>query len=440
MTPLGRPRQRALVTAGVVTLLSAAAVHAQTDPTRPFRSPLEGTRGTGHNVELSAALFEGYDFGVDRRVVDVGGVPPVDGFYTMTTPGLVWHMDSTRMAVGASAGAVVRYADETGRIEVLERAGAFAWRTAFGRTALLVEQSASLRNYYDFSVLSVDSPGFGELPAFHPEESTVERPMFAYAGSVGLSRQVGRHLWVAGRYIYRYDTVGRAVEGAVGDFRQYTHDGRFSVVRQIGRQTRLNIGYAAQSVTSNDPRRAPALLHQFDLGLQHGQGFALGRNTKLSVAGGPGIIDSQDGTHVVAVGDATLNQRFGRSWTALITGRRSIVYAEGFADPLLTNGVSAEIKGELNRRTRLTAAYRMADGDTKPQPGRSSVLTRATTVNLTRQIARRLDLFVEFFDFHQAVSQHGLLPGGIAEGLWDRRGVRAGFTVAVPLSSERGVE
>jgi hypothetical protein len=350
-----------------------------------------------------------------------------------------WRVGGRATTVGVTARTAYRYVNDLGTAETLERAGSVAVRTEFGRIAVQAEQSATYRPYYEFTGIPAGQTPFGELPEFRPGEYTAERPMVAYDSSLGLTRQLGRHLWLQGGYHYRYNRIDAGSSLAAAEMQQQGHDGHVYVVRQLGRLTRMRVGYALRTLTTSDALRPPVRSHQIDVGMLHGQGFSLGRNMVLNLTGGPAMVDTAEGTRFVAMGEATLHRRFTRAWTAMVAVRRALVYAEGFPEPLLSTGGSATIDGAFGRRTRFHANYGIAQGDASLMAVPSDVETRSGIVSLRTQVSRHLVAFLEYVTFHQSVVQGLYAPSG-PDGIWDRHDVRVGLTVVVPINSQRGVE
>jgi hypothetical protein len=439
LQPSWRARARAAL--AVALQLPAGPAEAQVDPSRPFRSPLDAQLTPGNQLQLSASLFEGYDHTTWDRPFDTSGAPVIRGPYTAFNPEVGWRYAARRSSIGLTARSAFRYAPDFAELETLDRAISLGARTEFGRTALQVQQTATFRPYYEFTGLPDTTP-FGELgalPDLRLSEYTLKRPMFINRTALTVSRQLGRYLWLRGSYQYRHSSLSFDDEPGGPKRLQSNHDASVSLVRQFGRNTRVQFGYGSRLLRSNDPRQAQIQLHQFDVGVLHGQRFALDRNTLLTVTGGPVIVESSDGSRVTVTGGATLHRVFSRAWSAALDTRRSIVYAEGFPDPLLSNTVSVSLQGGFGRRTTLSAYYALSHGDTSLGTVPSQLDTRSGAVRLSTRLHRTLAIYGEYVNFHQDIGRNLVAPASLS-GIWDRQGLCVGLAVVVPIGSQRGVE
>jgi hypothetical protein len=136
------------------------------------------------------------------------------------------------------------------------------------------------------------------------------------------------------------------------------------------------------------------------------------------------------------LGNLSVAYRFKRTWQARAAYRGSIEYVAGIAEPVSTDGITANVDGWLARRIELTGSAAYSNGESSWNPSSVRFDTYTGNARLRYTFTRMLDVYVEylyyFYDFGGAVA----LGPGIPNRL-ERNGGRTGFNVRVPMVRSR---
>ena len=135
-------------------------------------------------------------------------------------------------------------------------------------------------------------------------------------------------------------------------------------------------------------------------------------------------------------GDLAASYQFRRTWQARATYRRGVEYVAGLAEPVFTDGFTANVDGWLARRIHTLASAAYSSGESTWNPSSMRFDTYTGTVRLRYTLTRGLAAFGEylyyFYDFRGTTQ----LGPGIPQSL-ERNGGRAGFTLDVPVLRSR---
>jgi opacity protein-like surface antigen len=209
--------------------------------------------------------------------------------------------------------------------------------------------------------------------------------------------------------------------------------------RQLTRHATLRAGYGYQ--TAGHASASPSTqtrLHTVDLGIDYERALSVSRRTHFRFSTGSAIWAHDDPQASNArdlslrlTGNARLDHEIGRTWTAQLAYDRGLAFYEGFADPFLTDGVTADINGFLARRVRFSSAGSYSFGTVGAGNNRGFSLVSANA-GLEYALTHTLALFTRYvyyrYDFDANVSVDPRLLRK-----FDRQGIRAGLAVFIPV-------
>lgn len=215
------------------------------------------------------------------------------------------------------------------------------------------------------------------------------------SADVGLNAQLSQRsslvVGLQARKQTMFTDIGRDMT-MLGSQASYNH--------RIFRRLSFRAGYRRQQTSFNGVGALP--FQSFDFGLNYGDALTLNlsRRTTLSLGVGLGTVrtfQDQAGTRVGQtqlrlLGNATLAHTMGRTWTSSLAYSRTLNYMIGFVDPVLQDGVNANLNGLLSPRVSFTAYAAWTRGYVGlDQPSFSSYWAAAT---LNAALSRRVSLFV----------------------------------------------
>jgi hypothetical protein len=440
MKNLGRTVVRAatgILVAGMVAALPTDAA-AQVDPSRMFRSVFTTADADRSGVLLSVALSEGYGDPLgDIAGADAGGRPK--GFYTELTPEIRLRY-GRRHIFSASAQSAMRYDDGTQFTNLGHSVGA-GIGTEFGRTAIMFDQTFSSHPYYAFTGIPVLpdlglDQGLDQVPSSEFDTAALARDVFVSESTGSVSRQLGQHLWLNGRYGYRATSVASSSLLDESDERRSEHRGVIGIGRQVTQRTSMRLQYEFRTATADvlGGGNAPVTQHNITFGIDRAQAFRLTRNTTFTFGVGPALVQTQSGTAVTGAGNVSIRHQLSRTWSLNGSASRGLVYAEGFERPLMMNGLGGSVEGTITRRVIVRVIYGASQGFSDlmslSQDG-DKLSTKSLRAYTQVGLFRHLGAFVEYWHFIQSI------PAGVASSLRypinDRAGVRAGLLFRLPL-------
>jgi hypothetical protein len=132
------------------------------------------------------------------------------------------------------------------------------------------------------------------------------------------------------------------------------------------------------------------------------------------------------------LGDAALTHQLGRTWRLQASYRRGLGLIEGLGGPVFTNGFTFNADGFLNRRIDVEALVGYSTGESTLARGDSQFTTYTGDVRVRFAVTRMWAAYAQYLYYFYDFSHGLLLPPGIAPSL-QRNGVRAGFTLLIPL-------
>jgi hypothetical protein len=422
----------------VALLCAATPAAAQVDASRMFRSVFIASDSERTGLLLSLSLAEGYGDSPEGYLVS-GDADGPRGLYTDFIPRVGYRFVRGRHSIGISGRSVIRANEEDSFIDLGNSVGVGV-QSEFGRNALRVEQTVYTQPYYTFNgIPSLTDPTLGSIPDIvNPEEALINRSVFVSNTTGSASRQLGRYLWLTGQYTFRTTSIAGITDN-LGGTDSNEHRASMSVGRQIGRHTRLRLGYEYRTAGAVSTGGQPVNLHNLAVGFDRGQALNLGRHTTLTFSVGPALVQTESDTGLTAAGDLMVRHQMGRSWALSGSMRRGLVYADGFERPLMMNGFAVGLDGALGRRVTVRAGYGASQGQNSLSALSGHIPTDLTSKSLRTgvqfAISRYFGAFAEYWHFQQS---YGEDPSSLSAD--DQAGIRVGVLFKMPMFTqpERG--
>lgn len=452
---------RALFACGLVALLAGGAHPALAQglgPDRPLRGfgsdrPFRGLFGNAsdanarHKLDARMSLAAAYDSDVPgtAQIAGLIGVEAM-GHTGLLTTGVEYGYRGRRVQVDVATTSGLRYYPALDRIRSISHAGWVAVAALLpGRNVVTIDQTAAYTPSYLYALFPSLDTAPGEAPPAAPDYAVNGGESYSYGSAVRFAyNETGRNSLSA--TAERQQTEVHLAGGMRQDLAIQGMTGQYS--RRFGRNTTANARYrfrtgdVAQDAFGTT--RSTLSEHGPDIGGEYRWPLSATRYVRVEGRIGAAALVLPQATKALSVrhepyrvlGDLSVEYRFRRTWLARGAYRGSVEYVAGLADPVSTDGVTANVDGWLARRIELLASAAYSNGESTWNP--SSVRFDTYTGNvllrymLTRVLGAHVEYVYYFYDFRGTT----LLGPGVPQRL-ERSGVRAGFTAQLPVLRNR---
>jgi hypothetical protein len=269
---------------------------------------------------------------------------------------------------------------------------------------------------------SLATPG-SEAPTI--DEGLFTRMTLRHGGTIRASRVLDRRASVAIGYEY---TAGDARDGAaVGSQFAFAQ-----VRRNLSPGASLRLGYGAGTARLGSSTSG-ALHHHLDVGLDYARPMPFSRRTTVALRTGS-VVLTGDTTDLRLDVSASARHPVGRDWRVQLTYDRPMEFVEGFAEPLLSDALTAGVDGRLWRRAVVGAAVSMTEGSVGAGFRGRRFRSHGVLTRLRFPLRRHWMLTAEYIDFQYQFSEGIALPGRVPREL-RRRALRGGVAWTFGSSS-----
>lgn len=426
-------------------LLAAGCLPAAAQTTgssRPFRGALFGANRADNStqrLDVSVTLLEAYDddvFGTTGAGQVNPGTRQLGGYFSMLQPTLDFRWAGRRAQFAATEASALGYYPQLGEVRSISHTGGVGVSVQFARrTTLFLNQSAAYSPSYLFGLFpSTAGPAPGDAIAAAPNYSVNDVESYAYATSARLSHGVSRRVTVSAGGDFRYtdfvhnsdiqrDLKSRGLDG------ELSYQGtRNTTVRLRYHYLTGNLGLGVDTSTNE---------HGLDVGMSYSRPLSATRRALFGFSIGSSAVravdapaDSQIPRLYRASGDAMLGYQFA-SWEARGSYRRGLEFVPGLAEPVFTNGVTADIQGLLARRLDVTLSAGYSQGASALTLNSLRFDTYRGSVRFQFALAKSAAIHAEYLYYLYDFLGNVQLPFGASPRM-ERNGVRVGLRLLIP--------
>jgi hypothetical protein len=443
-----------LLLAVITVGLTVGTASAQSD--RPARSRPESSIDA--TVDLFGSIDRAFDSSTDAVADPASGNRSAWG----GNSSLAYRKATERFEFGASAGVSVRRVELVSNSLLPSYSGTV---TASGplsrRSRWNLEQSlgygATNADSF-FGVGSIVDGGSVSLPLV--DLRLADQEQFVSNTRMSVSYNVSRRGTLTGSVGYsRSSAIGSVVEnpdaeieetlGPItadtatittpnGTFQRWDLAGNYSY--QVTRYLSWRAGYfVSENGASEQASDVPsARLHTVDLGFGYSRPLSFSRRTRISTQLGSTIIQPRftGRQQWRATGNAGLTHQIGRTWIAQVGYVRDTRFVPTFVDPILNDGVSTSVGGNLSGRQTLDLGANYSTGTIGIETGSNGYRMASASASYRLALFTRLAVFLEYFlfdfDFDSGVQ--------LDDSLFNesrRHGLRIGLTIGTGLMGNR---
>jgi hypothetical protein len=383
----------------------------------------------GSNLRLSGSVFGGYDS--DITVGALSGVQPSAalGGGSLT---LNYRARSEKIGFATRGTADSRYYHADKPL----KATTFTGLAVFG-------VQATTRVKIDASVSSMYSPQFvfapfpvsdtpEELPPPVLDQSVSAYDMVTVTGNVTASANLTRRSSVNFTY-------GAAQYRYVVDDTQTTYfnfGGGYSY--NISRYASLRLGY--HEVKANYPTFLETSLtalrqRSWNAGVNYSRPLSASRRTTVSFGSGSSAVENTQETFYTVTGNAGLQHQIRRTWKLNVLYTRGLGVVAGFVEPIFSDGVSVNLRGDLARRVGLITNAGFTNGDVGLGSRAQDYRSFQSSSRLEWALTERIGVFGSYSYYQYAFEISARIPGVPSE--LGRHSGRIGMIFRVPIVQER---
>jgi hypothetical protein len=184
--------------------------------------------------------------------------------------------------------------------------------------------------------------------------------------------------------------------------------------------------------------------HDVSVGVDYGRTLSFSQRTRVTFSTGSSVLMNEDtqnqpssdeGTHVFVTGNASLLHTLSRTWLASASYQRSVRFIQGFSQPFLSDSLTANVSGYVNRRFGLTFESSYTGGTVGTADVGNSFKEYIATTYGQVALTRHWALFGQALYYHYTFDQAVVLPQGLPPAL-NRNGIRIGLTTWMPLAGK----
>ena len=415
----------------ILACAAATSVSAQTPVPEPSGLGGDAGRSAPRKQTKEPPQTMMLTFSFSGAATDESGattdIPTMSGIQTDAGALFIYQRRAGRAKFGANAGSVVR-SGSGGDAVSLRHQGDFDFSWGGPRTQVHTSQSASYSPDYQFGAIplaAASSPG----QAIQSRGDFANTRLTAYgsATDIGLSRAISSRSTLSFSYGLRHTMFDRP------EFNLTSQSIGVRLTRRLTRYASLRTGYGYRVADSALTKGRPTRDQDLDLGFDYNRSLSFSRRTVVSFSSGSSAVTQEGQTAFRLTGAGTLTHQMGRTWSAQLGLNRGVQLLEGFAQPVLSNVISAGLNGSLGRRTRFTSSAAFTTGDVGLSSGGANNYSNWTTgVGLQVALSRSAALETQYFHYSHRFGDDVLRAPGLTTDL-RKQGLRVSVTWRAPL-------
>ena len=194
----------------------------------------------------------------------------------------------------------------------------------------------------------------------------------------------------------------------------------------------MKLGYQFQHAVYQTPINQVVDSHNIDAGVHDSRSLAFSRHTMLSFSTGSSIVTYNGNRFYDVIGNARLSHLFTKYWRGSLAYNRNVNFVASFLQPFFTDGITAEMQGQMGNRAVFTVNGGYVTGKVGLTQDAQRVHTGTATASFLYTFTTMLGAQASYSYYNYDFSTQAGLPLGL-KSRFDRNSVRAGLTFSLPL-------
>lgn len=432
-----------LVATALLMCASSSGAFAQT-ASSPYTRLFEPRRGDNdpaihHRFDLNLSLVGGNDEDVQNApgaVVDPLATQGT-GFNTTVAGGFNYSFEHRKVQFGASANSWVRYYSELQDYTSTHAAGVgvsvpFAQRSTFSANQSVAYSPPYL--YGLFPSVTAESPGsVGSIGAVGADYLVNDTESYDYETTAAVTHGFTRRgsVTVSARHRHTDFVKNSPTRGDVS-FEEF----RGAYLHTVSRNGAVNLDYHFVMGDLGFGGGEPTREHGVTIGYDYTKKLSRSRRAIFRVNMGSSVIDIPlsipfgvpQSRRTGFTGDLALDYQFGRSWQARASYRRGVEYLVDVRRPVIADGATAQINGQLSNRVDVVVIGGFSKGESALRFDNMHVNSYTGDVRFSFAVTRTVSTFAEYvYYFYDFTGNTSLAPNMLSRV--ERNGGRVGVTV-----------
>lgn len=388
------------------------------------------------NVQLSMGEALDSEVPPEFRSLVPGDGLQSGGRSTMLAASADYSRDRRSVQLFGSASTYFRYAHRLDRIAPGSQSahvGAGIRLPKQGR--LQITQAAAYSPSYLYQLFPTAALAPGEAIPANPEYRIDETESYSYRSrmSVVFGSPRGTRLTTTAEYGVTDFKKQAAVRPNLS-----TYAAGARVSRALSRSAALSLGYdydlsefGAGSLTKE---------HRVTMGVEYAPSLSVTRRVTFRLNVSPSIIETPESTLAAIApraaerrlyplqGEASVDYPFRLKWRASASYRRSVDHVAVLTEPLFATGARVKVMGVIGRRVDISASAGYAVAASAISRNTRSLTTYTGEARFRYALTRAWALYSEYLYYSYDLRGQAALAAGLP-GVYEQRGIRAGFTV-----------
>ena len=310
-------------------------------------------------------------------------------------------------------------------------------RSLSPRTSMRVRASAGVAPFYAPSTFPAASQsGLADPRLFNRDHAVADDPLVYYGAGTNLVTSLTSRSTLTVDYTAQYTRQDRR-----GDLLEQRVGARFG--RRMTRYSSLHLAVRArQGDHQLTEGRRPVRAYDIDLGFGRDWPVSPSRRAAVTFSLGTSVVDDGGRRSYRLAGSAALSRQMSQSWTAHLGYTRGTHFIEGFQRPLFADSATVAVSGLLSRRLSLQTSVGLARGQVGvagPAGRNDDYEAYSGSAGLSFAVTRGVAVYGQYFYYHYILRDEAR-PPGLDPGALDRRGMRVGLTLGIPLIERGGAQ
>ena len=413
---------------------------------RSFQGLFSGTGhdpDVRHSLEFGATVTEAYD---DDAPGEFVGNPTdflVSGYSTVVDVNGRYKWRNNRFEFAANGTSVLRYYNAFDNFRSSTHVGAVGFSAKLsGSSEVFANQSIAYSPSHLYSLFPVDpliDPG--DAPPAGEDFRVVDSVSTTYNTDLRFAQKLSPRNELAfsanANYTDFQDDQPTPGQVAYDDLRSYVLRGDFT--RSFNRRLAMVAGYFYRQGDYANSTGEETSEHGVEGGLDYKRPISSTRSAFFGFRLAASTLDGQvltptgfqANTQSLFSGSVNAGYQFGRSWGMNANFRRGVDFVPGFAQPVVSDGLSVGLSGTFTDRMELTTSFGYSNGDSALLEERFPFDTYTGQAMVRYGLTKTIAATFEYIYYYYRFGDNTPLPVGVPQGL-ERNGIRAGLSVWVP--------